>query len=232
MKNKILIIDDDIEVCQLLKKCIEKEGMVAQLAYTGASGLNRLAENQYSLIVLDIMLPDLSGFEVLSELRKSNGVPVLMLTAKNEEIDKVKGLWMGADDYLTKPFSINEFMARVNSLIRRYTMLNHIDEQTTVKLELKNMTIDKETRSIFVNGKEINLTGKEFELLYFLAYNKGKIYTKKQIYRQVWGNDYCFDDNNIMSFISKLRKKIELDVNNPFYIQTVRGIGYRFNQEA
>lgn len=232
MKNKILIIDDDIEVCQLLKKCIEKEGMVAQLAYTGASGLNRLAENQYSLIVLDIMLPDLSGFEVLSELRKSNGVPVLMLTAKNEEIDKVKGLWMGADDYLTKPFSINEFMARVNSLIRRYTMLNHIDEQTTVKLELKNMTIDKETRSIFVNGKEINLTGKEFELLYFLAYNKGKIYTKKQIYRQVWGNDYCFDDNNIMSFISKLRKKIELDANNPFYIQTVRGIGYRFNQEA
>lgn len=232
MKNKILIIDDDIELGQLLKKCLEKEGMVVELAHTGKNGLNRLAQNQYFLLILDIMLPDMSGFAVLYELRKSNAVPVLMLTAKNEEVDKIKGLWMGADDYLTKPFSINEFIARVNSLIRRYTMLNHFDEQTAVRLQLKDMTIEKETRTVFVSEKQINLTGKEFDLLNFLASNKGKIYTKKQIYKQVWGDDYCFDDNNIMSFISKLRKKIELDSNNPFYIQTVRGIGYRFNQEA
>ncbi|MCM1992423.1 response regulator transcription factor [Oceanirhabdus seepicola] len=232
MKNRILIIDDDIELCQLLKKCIEKEGMIAELSHTGASGLNRLAENKYFLLILDIMLPDMSGFAVLSELRKSNAVPVLMLTAKNEEVDKVKGLWIGADDYLTKPFRINEFMARVNSLIRRYTMLNYFDKQTAVRLQLKDMSIDKETRTVFISRKQIKLTGKEFELLNFLASNKGKIYTKKQIYKHVWEDDYCFDDNNIMSFISKLRKKIESDPNNPFYIQTVRGIGYRFNQEA
>lgn len=230
--KKILIIDDDIELCRLLKKCVEKENILSELAYTGASGLNKLDQDSYYLIVLDVMLPDMDGFTVLSEIRKTSPVPVIMLTAKNEEMNKVNGLRMGADDYLTKPFSINEFTARVNSLIRRYTTLNNSDKINVGNLQLKSMTIDRENRIVQINGNQIELTTKEFDLLNFLASNKGKIFTKKQIYTQVWGCDYAFDDNNIMSFISKLRKKIEVNTAKPFYIQTVRGIGYRFNQEA
>lgn len=155
-----------------------------------------------------------------------------MLTAKSDEEDKVSGLRLGADDYLTKPFSINELMARVNSLVRRYTTLNQTTEVCTGKITLQGMTIDKNNRVVTVNGTMLELTGKEFDLLFFLATNKGRVFTKKQIYTQVWDDEYAFDDSNIMSFISKLRKKIEPDPEQPFYIQTVRGVGYRFNKEA
>ena len=156
-----------------------------------------------------------------------------MLTAKSDEEDKIAGLRMGADDYLTKPFSINELMARVNSLIRRYTTLNPTSEiDIRDCMRLKGMVIDKVTRIVTVNNMSLELTSKEFDLLFFLATNKGRIFTKKQIYTQVWDEEYAFDDSNIMSFISKLRKKIEPDPEHPFYIQTVRGVGYRFNKEA
>jgi len=174
-------------------------------------------ENDYQLIVLDIMLPEIDGFSVLVEIRKISTVPVLMLTAKNEEADKIRGLRTGADDYLTKPFSMDELMARVESLIRRYTKFNISDAQ-----QLQST----------IGGIQIDLTGKEFDLLYFLALHKGRIFTKKQIYTHVWDDEYAFDDSNIMPFISKLRKKIEPDADDPFYIQTVRGVGYRFNQEV
>lgn len=155
-----------------------------------------------------------------------------MLTAKSDEEDKVSGLRLGADDYLTKPFSINELMARVNSLIRRYTTLNPVTEISADFIRLQGMTIDKINRVVTLNDSTVELTGKEFDLLSFLASNKGRVFTKKQIYTQVWYNEYAFDDSNIMSFISKLRKKIEPDPEQPFYIQTVRGVGYRFNKEA
>ena len=232
--NKVLIIDDDKELCTLMKKCVEQEKLTAVVANGGIEGLRLVEENNsiYSLIILDIMMPDLDGFQVLQKIRQTNNVPVLMLTAKSGEEDKVSGLRMGADDYLTKPFSINELMARVNSLIRRYTLLNPVSNADADCMTFQGMVIDSSNRLVFVDNKQVELTSKEFDLLFFLASNKGKVFTKKQIYTQVWEEEYAFDDSNIMSFVSKLRKKIEPNPENPFYILTVRGVGYRFNREA
>lgn len=232
MTNKILIIDDDIELCSLVKKCVLQVNLEADIAYNGQTGLQQMMNEKdtYSLVILDVMLPNIDGFQVLSEIRKYSNVPVLMLTAKGSEPDKVTGLSLGADDYLTKPFSINELIARVQSLIRRYTTLNYGNSVSI--LTFKDMVIDKETRTVHVQEKLIDLTGKEFDLLVFLATNKGRVFTKKQIYTQVWGDDYAFDDSNIMSFVSKLRKKIEPNSDQPYYILTVHGVGYRFNKEV
>ena len=232
--NNVLIIDDDKELCALMKKCVEQENMSAIIAHGGMEGLRLIDENNgsCSLVILDVMMPDLDGFQVLQKIRETNNVPVLMLTAKSDERDKVSGLRLGADDYLTKPFSINELMARVNSLIRRYTTLNPTFAMDTDCMIFKGMAIDKENRSVSVNDIPVELTSKEFDLLFFLASNKGRVFTKKQIYTQVWEEEYAFDDSNIMSFISKLRKKIEPDPEHPYYILTVRGVGYRFNKEA
>ena len=231
--NKVLIIDDDKELCALMKKCIEQEKLSAVTVYNGIEGVRLIDENKdsYSLIILDVMLPDIDGFQILQKIRDTSNIPVLMLTAKSSEEDQVFGLRLGADDYLTKPFGINELLARVNSLIRRYTTLNPFTADID-SISLKDMVIDKLNRTVTVKDIPVLLTGKEFDLLLFLASNKGRVFTKKQIYSQVWEEEYAFDDSNIMSFISKLRKKIEPDPDHPFYILTVRGVGYRFNKEA
>ena len=231
--NKVLIIDDDKELCALMKKCIEQEKLSAVTVYNGIEGVRLIDENKdsYSLIILDVMLPDIDGFQILQKIRDKSNIPVLMLTAKSSEEDKVFGLRLGADDYLTKPFGINELLARVNSLIRRYTTLNPFTADID-SISLKDMVIDKLNRTVTVKDIPVLLTGKEFDLLLFLASNKGRVFTKKQIYSQVWEEEYAFDDSNIMSFISKLRKKIEPDPDHPFYILTVRGVGSRFNKEA
>lgn len=231
--NKVLIIDDDKELCALMKKCIEQEKLSAVTVYNGIEGVRLIDENKdsYSLIILDVMLPDIDGFQILQKIRDTSNIPVLMLTAKSSEEDKVFGLRLGADDYLTKPFGINELLARVNSLIRRYTTLNPFTADID-SISLKDMVIDKLNRTVTVKDIPVLLTGKEFDLLLFLASHKGRVFTKKQIYSQVWEEEYAFDDSNIMSFISKLRKKIEPDPDHPFYILTVRGVGYRFNKEA
>lgn len=232
MSNRILIIDDDVELCSLVKKCVTEVNLETDIAYTGQTGLLQIMNKNdaYSLIILDVMLPHMDGFQVLSEMRKYSHVPVLMLTAKGSEPDKVTGLSLGADDYLTKPFSINELIARVKSLIRRYTTFNSGDAVSI--LTFKGMVIDKGLRTVHVEDKLIDVTGKEFDLLVFLASNKGRVFTKKQIYTQVWNDAYSYDDNNMMSFISKLRKKVEPNSEQPFYILTVHGVGYRFNKEA
>lgn len=229
---QILIVEDDKNTLRLMKAVLTRSGYKTFQAENGLDAFEIIDKQHIDLIVLDVMMPVMDGFQVLQKIREKNNVPVLMLTAKSDEEDKVSGLRLGADDYLTKPFSINELMARIHSLVRRYTTLNPIAGNVAATMLLKDMVIDKVNRTVTVQNLPVELTGKEFDLLVFLASNKGRVFTKKQIYTQVWAEEYAFDDSNIMSFISKLRKKIEPNPEHPFYIQTVRGVGYRFNKEA
>ncbi len=227
--KQILIIDDDRELCALLKRQLQLEEIQADCRHSGKEGIAALSEGCYQLVVLDAMMPGLSGFDVLEKIRESSSVPVLMLTAKDDSASKVRGLRSGADDYLTKPFEMDEFLARVVSLIRRYTVLNGTD--TTGVLSYTGLKINLDERSVTTEHGTVELPNKEFELLLYLAQNQGKIMTKKQIYEAVWQEEYCYDDASIMVMISKLRKKVEPDPGSPTVIQTVKGIGYRFNKE-
>ncbi len=229
--NKILLIDDDKDLCNLLERELKKENFEVIICHDGQMGLDTFKKQNYQLVILDIMLPAMNGYDVLTEIRKSNNVPVLMLTAKDSEIDKVSGLRLGADDYLTKPFLMAEFIARVQSLIRRFTVLNNHSEEKII-LTFKGLQIDVILRTVRINDNQVYLTVKEFDLLYFLASNQGKVFTKEQIYTHVWNNQYSYDDRNIMSFVSKLRKKIKNEELGIDYIQTIHGIGYRFCLEV
>ena len=229
---RVLVVEDERDLNRILTKTLSKAGYSVDGCLNGEEMADHLLGAEYDAILMDVMMPGMDGFQVLQKIREKNNVPVLMLTAKSDEEDKVSGLRLGADDYLTKPFSINELMARVNSLIRRYTTLNPVTGNEAATMLLKDMVIDKVNRTVTVQNLPVELTGKEFDLLLVLASNKGRVFTKKQLYTQVWTEEYDFDDNNIMAFISKLRKKIEPNPEQPFYIQTVRGVGYRFNKEA
>lgn len=229
--NKVLIIDDDRELCALIKQSILQECMEADCCYSGKSGLLQLKEKEYQLIILDVMMPGFDGFETLEQIRQESSLPILMFTSKNDSASKVRGLRAGADDYLTKPFDMDELVARIVSLIRRYTRFNQKDGQTQ-RFEFDRLTIDFNSRSIVTINGEYELPPKEFDLLVFLAKNQGKILTKQQIYEKVWGEEYVYDDSNIMAIISRLRKKIEENPGSPKYIQTVKGIGYRFSKEV
>lgn len=227
--NKILIIDDDKSLLELLQNCMHGLYEV-DTARNGRQGLDKLSQTKYDLVLLDVMLLGENGFEVLGKIRKQYALPVIMLTAKNSPSDKVSGLGIGADDYVTKPFNMEELLARIASQIRRNTLLkNGVLPQE--KLCFDNFTIVPQMKGILKENKEVLLTGKEFDLLYFLASSPMRAYTKKQIYKAVWKDDYVYDDNNIMALVSKIRKKIEDDPENPRIIQTVRGVGYRFGGE-
>ncbi len=229
--EKILIIDDDKELCALIQQSILMENIQADYCHSGKSGFAKLAENEYQLVILDVMMPGIDGFETLEEIRKKYSLPILMLTSKNDSISKVRGLRAGADDYLTKPFDMDELIARILSLIRRYTRFNQKEGQPAI-LHYDGLTIDLDTRLVTTGSGTFQLPPKEFDLLLFCAKNQGKILTKQQIYESVWGEEYFYDDSNIMAVISRLRKKLEEDPGAPKYIQTVKGIGYRFNKEV
>lgn len=226
MKHKILLIEDDTDLCRLLRDNLEQEGYFVCTRHDGAAGLEEAQNSDYQLVVLDIMLPLKNGYEVLEKIREKSVVPILMLTAKDSEGDKVSGLRMGADDYLTKPFANSEFLARVSSLLRRYTVFN-TGNTLEKKITVGRLFIDKPGREVRKDGILIDLTAKEFDLLLFFAENPGKVFTKKQIYRAVWNDEYAFDDNNIMVHIRRLRKKIEDNPESPKYILTVWGVGYK-----
>lgn len=228
--NKILIIDDDKELCALIKRSVLQESIEADCCYSGKSGLLQIQEKEYQLVILDVMMPGFDGFETLEQIRKQSSLPILMFTSKNDSASKVRGLRAGADDYLTKPFDMDELIARILSLIRRYTRFNQEDEQQTYDFD--GLSIDFNNRSIDTVNGDYELPPKEFDLLLLLAKNQGKILTKQQIYEKVWGEEYVYDDSNIMAIISRLRKKIEENPSSPRYIQTVKGIGYRFNREV
>ena len=229
----LLVIEDERALCETIVRSLRRLAYSVDYCYDGNKANELLGIEKYDLVLLDLNLPGADGMTVLRTLRQTDrDTGVLILSARCEVADKVEGLDAGANDYLTKPFGINELMARVNSLIRRYTPLNPVTGNEAATMLLKDMVIDKVNRTVTVQNISVELTGKEFDLLLVLASNKGRVFTKKQLYTQVWTEEYDFDDNNIMAFISKLRKKIEPNPEQPFYIQTVRGVGYRFNKEA
>lgn len=226
---RILIADDDKEIRNLLKIYLERELYMVDTAINGDEALQLFNQNNYNLVILDIMMPKVDGIEVCRKLRDKTNVPILMLTAKDHEVDKILGLIIGADDYITKPFSIHEVVARVKALMRRFLVLgsnNTVQEKTT--LAFKGLTINLNTYTVHTNKEEINLTGKELELLKFFTSNPGQVFTKTQLFRNVWDDNYIEDDNTVMVHIRKLRKKIEIDPSNPKFIQTIWGIGYKF----
>lgn len=229
--NKILIIDDDIELCTLIKRSVLSEQIDADFCNTGKAGIQQLKKQEYQLVILDVMMPGMDGFETLEEIRKGSSLPILMFTSKNDSSSKVRGLRAGADDYLTKPFDMDELIARIVSLIRRYTRFNQ-ENGTPQQLDFDGLKIDLENRSITTSNGTFELPPKEFDLLLFCAKNQGKILTKQRIYEEVWGEEYVYDDSNIMAIISRLRKKLETNPGTPKYIQTIKGIGYRFNKEV
>ncbi|PGL88445.1 DNA-binding response regulator [Bacillus thuringiensis] len=226
---RILIADDDKEIRNLLKIYLERELYMVDTAINGEEALHLFNQNNYNLVILDLMMPKIDGIEVCKKLRDKTNVPILMLTAKDHEVDKILGLSIGADDYITKPFSIHEVIARVKALMRRFLVLgsNNTTQEKT-NLSFKGLTINLNTYTVHTNKEEISLTGKELELLKFFTSNPGQVFTKTQLFRNVWDDNYIEDDNTVMVHIRKLRKKIEIDPSNPKFIQTIWGIGYKF----
>lgn len=229
--NRILVIDDDRELCALICRSVLREEIEADCCYSGRTGLEKLKENDYQLVILDVMMPGFDGFETLEQIRKESSVPVLMFTAKDDSTSKVRGLRGGADDYLTKPFVMGELLARITSLIRRYTRFNQNGNDGKM-LSYDGLIIDFDSRSVTTENGTFEFPPKEFDVLLYCAKNQGRILTKQQIYEEVWGEPYVYGDSNIMAVISRLRKKLEADSGSPKYIQTVKGIGYRFNKEV
>ncbi|MFN2745457.1 MULTISPECIES: response regulator transcription factor [Bacillus] len=227
---RVLIADDEKEIRDLLKAYLKRECYEVDVAVDGDDALRLFEQNHYHLVVLDVMMPKIDGIEVCRRMRNHTNIPILMLTAKDLEGDKILGLSIGADDYITKPFSVNEVLARIKAMLRRFLVLGSesrsSDEQS--KIQFKGLTIDLKTYTVTAGGRDISLTAKEFELLKFFASNPGQVFTKTQLFRNAWGDQYIEDDNTVMVHIRRLRKKIEPDPSDPQLIQTVWGIGYKF----
>lgn len=230
--DRVLIIDDDRELCALVQRALVAAGVDADCCHSGQSGLLHMEGRDYQLVILDVMMPGFDGFDTLEKIRARSCVPVLMLTAKGDGASKVRGLRAGADDYLPKPFDLEELSARVLALIRRYTCLNRGLGGGESPIRFSGLSIDPDARVVQTAGGPIELPPKEFDLLLLLARNQGRALTKQRIYEEVWGEPYAYDDSTIMAIVSRLRKKIEPDQSHPSYIQTVRGVGYRFSREA
>ncbi len=227
--NRILIIDDDQALCKLIRHRAAQEQIEADCCHSGGEGLKKIQEQTYHLVILDVMMPGLDGFETLEQIRRESKVPILMFTAKDDSTSKVRGLRSGADDYLTKPFDMDELFARILSLIRRYTRWGGVGDSSG-QVHFEGLDIDLDGRTVTTQNGTFALPPKEFEVLMLCAKNQGRILTKQIIYEAVWGEPYIYDDSNIMAIISRLRKKIEPDPSFPKYIQTVKGVGYRFNK--
>ncbi|GAA0180753.1 response regulator transcription factor [Clostridium sediminicola] len=226
--NKILIIEDDVSIGELERDYLEINGYKVDIEHTGLKGLETALENQYSLIILDLMLPEIDGFEICKRIRKNKDIPILLVSAKKEDIDKIRGLGLGADDYITKPFSPSELVARVNAHISRYERLTKksvVDDNT---IEIRGLKIEVESRRVFINNKEIILTSKEFDILFHLATNPNKVFSKDRIFESIWGYDSLGEIATVTVHIRKIREKIEEDPSNPQYIETIWGVGYRF----
>ncbi|GIM28336.1 DNA-binding response regulator [Clostridium polyendosporum] len=227
MANRILIVDDDAEIRKVMGIYLENEGYEILKAEDGRNALKLISENEIDLILLDIMMPGINGIETCMKIRETNIMPIIFLSAKSEDLDKIQGLASGADDYITKPFNAMELIARVKSQLRRYTRYSTVQNTPKNIIEIGNLTINTDTRQVFIGERETRLTPKEFDILELLANNKGIVFSIEKIYERVWGEDFYKSDNTVMVHITKIREKIEEDPKQPVYIKTIWGVGYK-----
>jgi DNA-binding response OmpR family regulator len=225
--KKILIIEDEKSIADLERDYLEINGFSVEQEENGKEGLQKALTENYDLILLDVMLPEMDGFEILKKIRAVKDIPVMMVTAKKEDIDKIRGLGLGADDYMVKPFSPSELVARVKAHLARYERLVR-KEVKDDDIRIKSLHIDKASRRVFVNEKEQIFTAKEFDLLTFLASHPNRVFSKDDLFERIWGIDSLGDISTVTVHIRKIREKIEADPSNPEYIETVWGAGYRF----
>ena len=225
--SRILIVDDDKEIRNLISVYLENEGMETQKAEDAIEAMEMLEKNEFDLIILDIMMPKMDGIQACMKIREERSMPIIMLSARSEDMDKIQGLASGADDYLSKPFNPLELIARVKSQLRRYKKYNTESIIDKNIIEIGDLIINTDTRQVWVQGKEVRLTPKEFDILELLARNKGIVLSVEKIYEAVWKEDFFKSDNTVMVHITKIRDKIEEDPKRPIYIKTIWGVGYK-----
>lgn len=226
--SKILIVEDEVAIADLERDYLELSGFDAEVANDGEAGLAEALRGDYNLVILDLMLPGVDGFEICRKVREEKNTPIIMVSAKKDDIDKIRGLGLGADDYMTKPFSPSELVARVKAHLARYERLIGSAAEVNKVIEIRGLKIDTTARRVWVNGEERTFTTKEFDLLTFLASHPNHVYTKDELFSEIWDMESIGDIATVTVHIKKIREKIELDTSNPQYIETIWGVGYRF----
>lgn len=226
--NRILIVEDEEAIADLEKDYLELSGFEVEVANDGEVGLEKALGEDYNLIILDLMLPGVDGFEICRQVRGKKNTPIIMISAKKDDIDKIRGLGLGADDYMTKPFSPSELVARVKAHLARYERLIGSTMEENKVIEIRGLKIDTTARRVWVNGEEKTFTTKEFDLLTFLASHPNHVYTKDQLFSEIWDMESIGDIATVTVHIKKIREKIEFDTSKPQYIETIWGVGYRF----
>ena len=226
--SKILIVEDEVSIADLEKDYLELSGFDVEVANDGLIGYQKAMEEDYNLVILDLMLPGMDGFEICRKLREEKNTPIIMVSAKKDDIDKIRGLGLGADDYMTKPFSPSELVARVKAHLSRYERLIGSAAEVNKVIEIRGLKIDTTARRVWVNGQEKAFTTKEFDLLTFLASHPNHVYTKDELFSEIWDMESIGDIATVTVHIKKIREKIEMDTSNPQYIETIWGVGYRF----
>ncbi|MBQ3584812.1 MAG: response regulator transcription factor [Lachnospiraceae bacterium] len=226
--SRILIIEDEISIAELEKDYLELSGFEVSIETSGDAGLETALEKDFDLILLDVMLPEIDGFEICRQVRDKKNTPILMVSAKKDDIDKIRGLGLGADDYITKPFSPSELVARVKAHLARYERLIGSGVQENEIIEIRGLKIDKTARRVFLNGEEKFFTTKEFDLLTFLAQNPNRVFSKEELFNKIWDMESVGEIATVTVHIKKIREKIEFSTSKPQYIETIWGVGYRF----
>ncbi len=226
--SRLLIIEDEVAIAELEKDYLELSGFEVEVETAGDVGARRALNEEFNLIILDLMLPNMDGFEICKKIREEKNIPVIMVSAKKDDIDKIRGLGLGADDYITKPFSPSELVARVKAHLARYERLIGSGIRENELIEIRGLKIDKTARRVFLNGEEKIFTTKEFDLLTFLAENPNRVYTKEELFREIWDMESVGDIATVTVHIKKIREKIEFNTAKPQYIETIWGVGYRF----
>lgn len=225
---RVLVVDDEKLIVKGIRFSLEQDGMEVDCAYDGEEALNKIKESNFDIVLLDLMLPKLSGLEVCQQVREFSRIPIIMITAKGEDMDKIMGLEYGADDYITKPFNILEVKARIKAILRRASTVESEKKGESTVLEASDMRLETEDRRLYIAEKEINLTSKEFDVLELLVRNPNKVYSREKLLELVWGSDYPGDERTVDVHIRRLREKIEPNPSEPKYVQTKWGVGYFF----